>query len=321
MSRKKKQLKKPPTNATMKTSKRNTIFDDTFRTLIEKMPNLVIPFVNEVFGTKYPEDAEVVRLDSTNFRTYRKIISDARLQIEDKIYHIECQSTNPKEMVIRMFEYDVACALDQIQLTEDVQELKFPQSCVLYMRNTGPEEIKLRIDFGNGTTILYRVPCVYEQNFSKEEIFEKNLLLLLPFYMLRFESQLERNEPFTEDFYSEVLYISNALNGLAKANKGTGKYEDLANLFLQISDYVFRNKKDVREKVGGIMKGQVLELYSEQMERKGFERGIEEGRLEGMAESAIKFIKNALRTLSPEEVSKTLDVSLEEVLRVASEKK
>ena len=54
---------------------------------------------------------------------------------------------------------------------------------------------------------------------------------------------------------------------------------------------------------------------------------IEEGRKEGMAqgmaqesESAIKFIKNALRTLSPEEVSKILDVSLEEVLRVASEK-
>lgn len=313
MSRKKKQLKKPSRNAKMKTSKRNTIFDDTFRTLIEKMPSLVIPFVNEVFGAGHPDDAEVVRLDSTNFRIYRKIISDARLQIEDKIYHIECQSTNPKEMVIRMFEYDVACALDQIQLTEDVQELKFPQSCVLYLRNTGPEELKLRIDFGNGTTILYRVPCVYEQNYSKEEIFKKNLLLLLPFYMLRFESQLERNEPFTEDFYNEVLFISNALNDLAKVNKETGKCEDLADLFLRISDYVFRNKKDVKEKVGGIMKGQVLELYSEQMERKGFERG--------MAESAIKFIKNALRTLSPEEVSKTLDVSLEEVLRVASEKK
>lgn len=313
MSRKKKQLKKPPINAKMKTSKRNTIFDDTFRTLIEKMPSLVIPFVNEVFGAEHPEDAEVIRLDSTNYRTYRKIISDARLQIEDKIYHIECQSTNPKEMVIRMFEYDVACALDQIQLTEDIQELKFPQSCVLYLRNTGPEELKLRIDFGNGTTILYRVSCVYEQNFSKEEIFERNLLLLPPFYMIRFENQLERNEPFTEDFYNEILYISKALNGLAKSSKGTGKYEDLADLFLQISDYVFRNKKEVREKVGGIMKGQVLELYSEQMERKGFERG--------MAESAIKFIKNALRTLSPEEVSKTLDVSLEEVLRVASEKK
>ena len=53
----------------------------------------------------------------------------------------------------------------------------------------------------------------------------------------------------------------------------------------------------------------------------GRKEGMAQGMAQGMAESAIKFIKNALRTLSPEEVSKTLDVSLEEVLRVASEKK
>lgn len=53
----------------------------------------------------------------------------------------------------------------------------------------------------------------------------------------------------------------------------------------------------------------------------GRKKGLAEGMAQGMAESAIKFIKNALRTLSPEEVSKTLDVSLEEVLRIASEKK
>lgn len=97
-------------------------------------------------------------------------------------------------------------------------------------------------------------------------------------------------------------------------------YEDLANLFLKISDYVFRSKKDIQKKVGGIMKGQVLELYSEKMEREGFERGRAEGRTEGKAESAIKFIKSALKTPSPEEVSKILDVSLEEVLRIASKK-
>ena len=53
----------------------------------------------------------------------------------------------------------------------------------------------------------------------------------------------------------------------------------------------------------------------------GRKEGMAQGMAQGMAESAIKFIKNALRTLSPEEVSKILDVSLEEVLRVASEKK
>lgn len=36
----------------------NTIFDDVFRTMVEKIPRLVIPLINEVFHTSYPEDVE-----------------------------------------------------------------------------------------------------------------------------------------------------------------------------------------------------------------------------------------------------------------------
>lgn len=72
---------------------------------------------------------------------------------------------------------------------------------------------------------------------------------------------------------------------------------------------------------------------SQGIEEKGIRKGLKQGIEQGITQqkqntiSFIKemqkkeFIKNALRTLSPEEVSKTLDVSLEEVLRVASEKK
>lgn len=31
----------------------NTIFDDVFRTMLEKMPKLVIPVINEVFHKSY----------------------------------------------------------------------------------------------------------------------------------------------------------------------------------------------------------------------------------------------------------------------------
>ena len=33
-----------------------TIFDDVFRTIAQKMPALLIPLINEVFQTNYPED-------------------------------------------------------------------------------------------------------------------------------------------------------------------------------------------------------------------------------------------------------------------------
>lgn len=32
----------------------NTIFDDVFRTMVEKMTYLVVPLINEVFHTAYP---------------------------------------------------------------------------------------------------------------------------------------------------------------------------------------------------------------------------------------------------------------------------
>lgn len=41
-------------------NKNNTIFDDVFRTMLEKMPGLVIPLINEVFGTAYPEDTPII---------------------------------------------------------------------------------------------------------------------------------------------------------------------------------------------------------------------------------------------------------------------
>ena len=34
----------------------NTIFDNVFRTMREKMPELVVPLINEVFGRNYPAD-------------------------------------------------------------------------------------------------------------------------------------------------------------------------------------------------------------------------------------------------------------------------
>ena len=40
----------------------NTIFDDVFRTMIEKMPYLAIPLINDVFHTSYPEDVNITQL-------------------------------------------------------------------------------------------------------------------------------------------------------------------------------------------------------------------------------------------------------------------
>ena len=51
----------------------NTIFDDVFRTMVEKIPQLAIPLINEVFQTSYPENGKMEKWkyrDNWNARSF-----------------------------------------------------------------------------------------------------------------------------------------------------------------------------------------------------------------------------------------------------------
>ena len=91
----------------------NTIFDDVFRTMVQKMPKLFIPLINEVFHTDYSENEIFSQLRNEHEEEWGKIISDSIFLIRDKTYHVECQSVDDTTMAIRMVEYDFAIALEQ----------------------------------------------------------------------------------------------------------------------------------------------------------------------------------------------------------------
>jgi hypothetical protein len=75
----------------------NTIFDDVFRTMVEKMTYLVVPLINEVFHTAYPEDVKIVQLRNEHQLEDGEIITDSCLRIGDMLYHIECQTRQTHE--------------------------------------------------------------------------------------------------------------------------------------------------------------------------------------------------------------------------------
>ena len=63
----------------------NTIFDDVFRTMVEKMTYLVVPLINEVFHTAYPEDVKIVQLRNEHQLEDGEIIADGRMDEIGKI--------------------------------------------------------------------------------------------------------------------------------------------------------------------------------------------------------------------------------------------
>lgn len=260
----------------------NTIFDDVFRTMLEKMPELAVPLINEIFGTSYPEDIEIIQRRNEHQTKQGEIITDSQLLIAEKIYHLECQSTQDSEMVVRMIEYDFSIGLETMEKEEGKYRMYLPHSSILYLRgNKKTEKLTIEVVAPEGETWEYKVPAVYVGHYTKEEILEKRLFFLLPFYIMRYE----------------------------KADLEIGKekeYRDLIELIIRIADYILRKRKKARKGFGDVMGGKVLELESDQL--------MQQGRTE-----VIQIIKLLKQGMTIGETARKLQLPEEEVQQIWEE--
>lgn len=265
----------------------NTIFDDVFRTMIEKMSYLAVPLINEVFHTSYPEDVKITQLRNEHQQKDGEIITDSCLLIGKKMYHIECQSTDDTTMAIRMIEYDFAIAVENAEKQGRRYRIEFPRSCVLFLRSSGntPDYLEADVIFPDGKTHVYSIPAIKMADYTKDHIFEKNLLMLLPFYIMRYEKKkhdMRKNLELLQillDEYDEIRI------NLEKELTETGKaelYTNLTKLIVKIADHIFEKEEDIRKGIGDVMGGKVLELESERLKAEG------EARLGGLINRLIQ---------------------------------
>ncbi len=267
----------------------NTIFDDVFRTMVEKMTYLLVPLINEVFHTSYPEDVKIVHLRNEHQLEDGELITDARLLIGDKMYHIECQSTDDTTMSIRMFEYDVAIALENRRKVGRKFYVEFPKSCVIYLRSkkNTPDIEEVELLLPDGQVCEYRVPTVKVERYTREKIFEKNLLMLLPFYVMRYEDAAHTIGKDSEKLQGLLKEYEDIRINLEKELSTAGRselYADLNRLIVRISDYIFRKEEKVKRGVDEVMGGKVLQLESERLLELGEARGKIIGKAIGKAE-------------------------------------
>ena len=100
------------------TTEHSTIFDDVFRTIAQKMPQLLIPLINEVFHTSYSDKDHFEQLRNEHYEKFGTVVTDSIIRIGNHIYHLECQSSKDKTMVIRIFEYDIQLLLSTLLLNQ-----------------------------------------------------------------------------------------------------------------------------------------------------------------------------------------------------------
>ena len=257
------------------------IFDSVFKTLLQRFPKLAVALINEVFHVDYGEDEVIIQGRNEYHSSEGKVINDAMLRIRNKIYHIECQSTSDGLMVIRMIEYDFKIALEETrnilvnelkkksgERSKEPLSFQFPQSCMICVRSgiEKEETLKLQIIMPNGQKVLYEVPIVQVQNFSKEDMFKKRLLILIPFYVLRYEKDIKagKNEILGK-LKKEYEYIKEQLITEGSSINEPRLYYDLALLSQKILDYIGKGNEEYKERMGNIMGGVILEMESDKI--------------------------------------------------------
>ena len=250
------------------------IFDDVLRTIQERRPGLIVPLINEVFGTKYPLDIKVERLPEEYQTMLSKVIMDSCNRIGNRIYHLECQSGPDGSMILRMIEYDFMIGMASVKKQEKHFKMKMPQSCVIYLRNVtgGLEGHDLEIEMADGTKVLYQVPVVRAQTYDLDDIFQKKLFILFFYYILRYERILAKTIDWNKDgndcqtvkgqIVKEYEEIIRRLEKELKDDT-TGLFLDMVGLMRRVLEYTLRKQPEIKKGVLKVMGGNVLPLPSD----------------------------------------------------------
>lgn len=293
----------------------NTPYDDVFKTLTIDCKELLLPVVNEVFDEHYVGNEEIIFHSNEHFLSQQngdesKRITDAFFEIiskEVKKYHFECQSNSDSTMLIRMFEYDTQIALEHSSILNSTLEVSFPNSAVLYLRSSKntPKQMQVHMVTPGGD-VTYPIHVMKLKSYSLDEIFEKQLYFLLPFYIFVHENRFRvynKNVEKRERLLNEFTDIRNRLEHLAQTSIISEYFKcTIIDMTKKVVQHIAKNHDNIREGVNSIMGGTVLEYEAKDILRKGISQG--------QFQLALKMFHNGDITL--QKAADLLEISVEE---------
>lgn len=310
-----------------------TIYDGAFRTILNDCRKLIIPVINEIFGESFTGEEEIQFFPNEHFidqkdEADKERITDTNFTVlgkTQKKYHIECESSLPDgKITIRLFEYDAHIALDEGEVTEETLTVTFPNTAVLYLRSykKTPDKMKYVI-ITPGGTVQYDIPIMKVQTYSLDDLFEKRLLLLIPFYIFSHESnfpEYNSNEQKLKELKAEYQVILERLDALERQSViGAFDKRTIIELSGDVIREIAKKYDNVQKGVGDMMSGALIETEARTILSQGISQGIKQGIKQGANETKKKTALIMLQDgeLSIEKIAKYADLEVAEVEQLA----
>ena len=287
----------------------HTTYDDVFRTILNDCRNLIHPLLNEIFGASYSGCEPIHFGTNEHFMNQQhgqgdKRITDSSFTVSGIVlirYHLECQSTGDATMDRRMFEYDSQIALDNSEKLDDSLVLSFPKSAVLFLRQTAgtPDNMQIRLKLHNTQKeVTLEIPILSIVNYTADELFQKNLLILLPFHLFYYEKQFPKMEQdAARREHLKGIYINIRLRLENMARQGTiTEYtcRTILDLSRRVAESLCQKYDNIRREVISIMGGEILEYEAKTILNEGKKQGWILGRESGRAETYLELVKEGI---------------------------
>ncbi|MBR0185942.1 MAG: hypothetical protein IJQ24_07940 [Synergistaceae bacterium] len=306
-----------------------TPYDDTFRTLMNDCVRLLIPVINEVFGKNYSGDEQIIFRPNEHFINQQdgkeqKRITDSSFSIishdnlEEK-FILECQSTDDDTLLIRIFEYITQEALDSGTITKYKLIVTIPNAAVLFLRSkkSTPNSMNIVINTPGGS-VSFNVPVMKVQSYSLEQIFDKNLLFLLPFYIFNLEKNFPQYEASEEALKSlkkvYVDFMDRLEREVTEGHISAYYRRTILDMSKKVLENIAAKYKNVQKGVNDIMGGKVLEHEGKTILNEGIAigeaLGEERGRREEKFDTARR-LRNA--GMSDTQIHQFTDLPLDDL--------
>lgn len=290
--------------------------DQVMRVMFGLSKKVMVPMLNQLFQEKFVVDEVELHYENGKFidHVFGQLEGDAFITVRTKhgknySYHIEFQTRNDGQMVIRMFRYSFEKAVEKARAEERMHRreagaesqtvIELPRQLVIFLeenRRIG-DELSFLLRLPDGRELEYGVPVLKYWTYSAARLKEERLYALLPLQVFKLRKRMsqivsgnrsdaEKSRLLGEQFEELKDTIRHTLHALKEVDEenhiGTGDMDRILRVLHHITDYLYNQYgpyEQVREEVAEMIKTWIDPKVKEEAIKEGIEKGIEKGRV------------------------------------------
>lgn len=228
------------------------IYDKMFKRILTLSSRAVIALINGLFKTDYPLDSTLTYNATENVNdNLQKTLADTIITVNNQYsYHLEAQMYEDESIVCRVYSYGYHHAVKHRQ---NCDILKFPEPVIIYLcpLDHAVTEHSLIIDYGSQGEFVYQVPVCNFPELTPIEIIEKNMIILLPFYILKLRKAIEKAR--TPENLNQLKYLifdvilKSIENSVSAGLLSKNDARVLRSLLLKLYRHVYSDFKEMEE--------------------------------------------------------------------------